>query len=71
MDVADIKLDTRITDHSDASSPRTVPLQGLQLVRNLPGETDHSKWLEGSRDAVKDARATVSDIIDPFAALTI
>ena len=73
MDVADIKLDTRITVMRPLHARSLCKVYYIQLVRNFPWKliTANSWRAAGITDAVKDARATVSDILDPFAALRI
>ena len=71
IDVADIKLDTR----------KTVmrPLHARSLCKvHAMFKTDRGKQIilngwraAGIVDAVKDARTTVTDILDPFAELTL
>lgn len=71
VDVADIELDTRKT------VMRPLHAQSLCKVYSFFA-TPQGKLIiangwraAGITDAVKDARATVSDILDPFAALSI
>ena len=71
MDVADIKLDTRITVMRPLHARSLCKVYSLFATSRGKLITANGFRAAGITDAAKDARATVSDIIDPFAALTI
>ena len=71
MDVADIKLDTRKTVMRPLHARSLCKVYSLFATSRGKLITANSWRAAGIIDAVREARATVSDIIDPFAALSI
>ena len=71
MDVADIKLDTRKTVMRPLHARSLCKVYSLFATPQGKLITANGWRAAGITNAVKDARATVSDILDPFAALSI